>query len=91
MLQRRGNRVFVVVGPFNEHMLTPENRAIYADRKAAVAAWLAENKVPHVVAAVLPSEFYADASHPLAEGYAAMAKQLMAAEGFFKGGAAGSP
>jgi hypothetical protein len=85
-LRRRGNRVFVVVGPFNEHMLTPESLSVYQNRKVAVAAWLTENNVPHVVAAVLPTEFYADASHPLAEGYAAMAKQLMAAEGFFRGG-----
>ena len=87
-LRRRGNRVFVFVGPFNEHLLTPESLAAYTERKRQVEAWLHEQSIPHAVPAVLPSELYADASHPLADGYDLLAKELMAAEGFFRGGAA---
>jgi len=81
-LRRRGNRVFVLLGPFNEHMLKGESVAVYTRRKAAVAAWLRESGVPHLVADALPTALYADASHPLGEGYALLARRLYASEAF---------
>jgi len=75
-LRGRGNRVFVVVGPLNEHMLTDESLETYTALKAAARAWLQEHEVPHYVAPVLPSEMYADTSHPLAEGYRLLAEWL---------------
>ena len=78
VLQARGNKVFVLVGPFNEHMLNDESLKVYAERKRTVAAWLAANQVPHLVPPPLPSDLYADASHPLAEGYRLLAEQLWA-------------
>jgi hypothetical protein len=76
LLATRGNRVFVLVGPLNEHMLTGESSKTYGERKRQVAAWLASRNIPHGIAPVLPSELYADASHPLADGYAQLAKGL---------------
>ena len=76
LLRKRGNAVFVVVGPFNEHLLTPESRGRYAPVKTKLAAWLTLNGVPHVVPEALPSELYGDSSHPLPAGYAALAKTL---------------
>jgi hypothetical protein len=76
ILRARGNKVFVLVGPFNEHMLNDESLKVYAERKHTVAAWLEANQVPHLVPPPLPSELYADASHPLAEGYRLLARQL---------------
>jgi hypothetical protein len=81
-LQRRGNRVFVLVGPFNEHMMTPASLERYQKVKSAIAAWLKEKQVPHLVPAALPSEQYGDASHPLAEGYELLARELLADPGF---------
>ncbi|MBN2451811.1 MAG: hypothetical protein JXR77_15590, partial [Lentisphaeria bacterium] len=78
LLRRRGNRVLVIVGPFNEHMLTPAGLAVYRERQETVRAWLRERGVPHVVPGALPSAFYADASHPLAAGYEALARSLVA-------------
>lgn len=75
-LQRRGNRVFVLVGPFNENMLTPESLTRYRKTKGAVSAWLKERDIPHAVPDALPSHVYGDASHPLAAGYAQLARQL---------------
>jgi len=40
ILQERGNRVFVVLGPFNEHMLTEESLKTYKRRQSEVEAWL---------------------------------------------------
>ena len=76
ILKRRGNRVFVLVGPFNEHMLTNASRRIYATRRLAVEAWLREQGVAHWAPSALPSELYADASHPLSAGYSRLAAQL---------------
>lgn len=81
-LQSRGNRVFVLVGPLNEHMLTDASRTTYGRRKDKVAAWLSESGIAHYIAPVLPSELYADASHPLAEGYALLAKALVEDDSF---------
>lgn len=78
LLQARGNRVFVLVGPMNEHMLTKKGLKGYTERKEQVATWLAapEQAVPHYVPAALPSETYADLSHPTAEGYELLAQRL---------------
>jgi hypothetical protein len=77
LLRRRGNRVFVLVGPFNEHLLSPESLRRYHEVKAAIAAWLEAQEIPHAVPAPLPSAEYGDASHPLAAGYARLARRLL--------------
>ncbi len=82
ILEGRGNRVFVLVGPFNEHMLKDESLAKYRRLKGEIASWLRQKEILHHVARVLPSELYADASHPLAAGYALLARQLWEDESF---------
>ena len=86
LLERRGNRVFVLVGPFNEHMLEPESRARLAEVKRKVARWLEAEGIAYRVMTPLPSELYADASHPLAAGYEMLAGELLH-EPFFASGA----
>ncbi len=81
-LRQRGNDVFVILGPFNEHMVAEESRAPYRKLRDGVAAWLQENAIPHMVAELLPSLLYADASHPLTDGYALLAKRTLANEDF---------
>ena len=75
-LRERGNDVLVVLGPFNEHMMTEENRAAYRKLRDGVDAWLTQNRIPHVVPETLPSALYADASHPLTQGYQLLARRL---------------
>jgi hypothetical protein len=77
VLKKRDNRVFVVVGPFNEHMLTLGSLERYQKIKTAIAAWLQDEQIPHAVPQPLPSELYADASHPLAAGYDLLAEKLL--------------
>ena len=81
-LRQRGDDVFVILGPFNEHMVAEESRAPYGKLRDGVTAWLQENKVPHLVPEVLPSRLYADASHPLTEGYALLAKRTLSSADF---------
>ncbi len=82
MLRDRDNDVFVLVGPFNEHMLLGRSVETYAALKRGFGEWLRSEGVPHLIPPVLPSELYADASHPLSDGYALIAKQLHACEAF---------
>jgi hypothetical protein len=76
VLKRRGNQVFVLVGPFNEHMLSDKSLPAYQKLKAGIEAWLEETNVAFAAPPALPSELYADASHPLAGGYAKLARQV---------------
>ena len=91
ILQDRGNRVFVLVGPLNEHMLTDASWKVYQERKRQVQEWLQRNGIPHLVASPLDSDLYADASHPLAPGYDRLAAELAQSEAFarFRSGGAG--
>jgi hypothetical protein len=77
LLAERGNSVFVLVGPFNEHMMTDESLETYRENKSKIELWLQQNNIAYYMPAALPSELYVDASHPLSEGYAMLAKQLL--------------
>ncbi len=82
LLKKRGNRVFVLVGPFNEHMLKGQSIEIYRKMKSKIEDWLQQNNIAYYMPATLPSEWYVDASHPMSEGYAMLAKQLFENESF---------
>lgn len=82
LLKARGNRVFVLVGPFNEHLLTEASRKRYGKLKDDVSRWLEQQQVPHLAPAVLASDQYGDASHPLAAGYKRLAGRLHASAAF---------
>ena len=72
-LAAQGCDVLVIVGPFNEAMVAPEQRGVYRQLCEGIAAWLRDQQVACLVSAALPSELYADASHPLTAGYALLA------------------
>jgi hypothetical protein len=76
MLRERDVDVLVVLGPFNEHLVAPENRPACRKVHEAIVAWLSRNQVPHLVPEPLLSALYADASHPLTEGYQRLAARL---------------
>lgn len=77
ILRSRGNKVFVVVGPYNEHMIKEESLSAYNTMKTKIEVWLKENNVPCFIPRALPSEMYADASHPLGCGYALLAEWML--------------
>jgi hypothetical protein len=76
LLQARDNDLLVVLGPFNEHLMAPENRPAFRELRDGIVAWLTQHSIKQVVPATLPSALYADASHPLTEGYQLLAEQL---------------
>ena len=72
-LKERGNRVHVVVGTLNPYMQTPASLERYKKLRAAALADLEKAGVAVIELPELPSAEYADASHPLAAGYATLA------------------
>jgi hypothetical protein len=76
LLRTRDNDLLVVLGPFNEHLMAPENLPAFRKVQDEVLAWLAQNQIPTVAPEPLPSLSYADASHPLTEGYQQLAAIL---------------
>jgi hypothetical protein len=83
-LRERGNAVLVVLGPFNEHIMAGENRPAYRRIHENIVSWLSANQNPHVVPDPLPSALYADASHPLTQGYQLLANRLFSDTAFQK-------
>jgi len=82
LLKARNNTVFVLVGPFNEHMLTGESPGIYSKMKSGIESWFRQNNIPYFLPEALPSNLYSDASHPLPEGYALIARKILEDESF---------
>ncbi|MFH1941104.1 MAG: hypothetical protein ABIL68_03290 [bacterium] len=76
LLQTRHNRVFIIVGPLNETVLEPESLKIYKQLLINIQTWMEEAHLPHYVFPPLPGHLYADASHPLNQGYERMAEQI---------------
>lgn len=81
-LRGRGADLFVVIGPFNEAILAEENRPAFHRIRDGMASWMESQGVPHCTPDPLPSPLYADASHPLTEGYALLAKRLLSIPAF---------
>jgi hypothetical protein len=84
LLQARKNKVFVLIGPFNPYVLTDESLNRYKTLRKDMENWLKDNEVGYVAISDLPSEYYADASHPLKEGYAIIAREMIESELFGK-------
>src|SRR6266849_78094 len=76
LLRSRDNDVFVLVGPFNENMMAGENRPAFRRLRDGIADWLAKHHVACLVPETPSSALYADASHPLTEGYRLLAERL---------------
>ena len=84
LLRDRGNDVFVILGPFNEHMVVEEQRPTLHRLQAGITDWLTANKVPDIVPETLPTDLYADDSHPLTDGYALLAQHIYQNPDFHK-------
>jgi len=77
LLEDRGNKVCVMVGPINPYMMTPASLEKFRKIQRDICAWLQAHQVEYVLVPDLPSETYADASHPLDKGYDLIADSLL--------------
>ena len=84
LLRHRNNDVLVIVAPFNEYMIADQALDNYKAIQSGIVTWLNDNHVPFEQPDTLPSDLYADASHPLTAGYALLARQISQAESFRK-------
>jgi hypothetical protein len=75
-LLSRGDDVLVIVGPFNEAIIAKDSKEGYVKFRDGVVEWLKEQKIQYLSPAPLQSELYADASHPLTQGYQELAKRI---------------
>jgi hypothetical protein len=82
VLRARGNGVFVLLGPFNTHLMTAGSAQRYDQLRGEMEGWLKAQGIPYSAPAPLASELYADASHPLEKGYAQLAQELLASRAF---------
>jgi hypothetical protein len=76
ILEERGNRVFILVGPLNEATLTPASRSAYAGIKRQVEQWCQRAGLPYAVAEALAPEDFEDICHPTGPGYRNLAQRL---------------
>jgi hypothetical protein len=76
ILEERGNRVFIVLGPLNEAILTPASRSAYAGIKRQMEQWCQRTGHRYAVAEPPPSEAFEDICHPTGAGYLELAKRL---------------
>jgi len=84
LLQARKNKVFVIIGPFNPYILTDKSLKRYNAMKKDMETQLRDEGISYASISDLPSQYYADASHPLKDGYAVIAKELLDSELFKK-------
>ena len=81
-LKSRRNRIFVLVGPLNSHLLTPGSAQRFHRLQQEAISWLNKEDFSHLAPATLPSSEYGDASHPLSAGYHRLAQTLAADPAF---------
>ena len=76
LLESRDNQVYVIIGPFNAHLLTNASRQRWQTLRDHATQELRSMSTPCLAPQILATELYADASHPLAIGYRDLAKQV---------------
>jgi len=76
LLESRGNDVFVVVGPLNEHVLSPESIQKYRALLFKAESRLKQMNVPYIHLPLLPGHLYTDTSHPRSQGYGLLAEHI---------------
>ncbi len=76
LLKERDNEVVVLLGAFNTHLLSEESLEACYSLMDYVQNALDDADIKYIVMSELPSETYADASHPLSAGYQLMAEEI---------------
>ncbi|MFC1509427.1 hypothetical protein ACFL60_07070 [Candidatus Omnitrophota bacterium] len=82
ILLKRDNEVYILLGPFNPYILTEESSRRFQSMKSDMEEWFRDNEVQYYSVPDLPSDYYADGSHPLRDGYKKIAVDLYTTESF---------
>ena len=81
LLRNRRCDVSVLIGPFNQHVLTDESRRVFEKLRDDAQRQLTALGLRTFAPPVLDAALYGDASHPLAAGYRELASWLGAHPG----------
>jgi len=76
-LKNNGNSVAAVITPFNTYMMNENSRMNYFAILAEIEWILRENKITPIIPLILEKKYFADSSHPNAEGYKLIAEDMM--------------
>ncbi len=76
LLESRGNDVFVIVGPLNEYVLSPDSIQKYRELLTRAENSVKEMAIPYSLLPLLPEHLYADTSHPWPQGYGILAEHI---------------
>ncbi len=76
-LKNSGNSVAAVITPFNTYMMTAESRKQYFSILSEMEWQLREKGITPVIPLILQKKYFADSSHPTAEGYKIIAEDIM--------------
>jgi hypothetical protein len=82
LLRKRDNDILVIIGPFNQHVMTAKNRNVFDMEVKCIQYRLNQQNIPYISPALLDSKLYGDSSHPLTEGYRQLAKEISNAPAF---------
>ncbi len=77
LLKDRGNSVLAIITPFNIHMLTDESAKQHSEIVNEMRDILLQEGITVVVPEIPQRGEFADSSHPTAEGYKTIAKNLL--------------
>jgi len=84
LLKARGNRVLAVITPYNSFMLTEKSLLARDNMIGLMAAVLREEGIVTLAPVLDKREYFADLSHPGAEGYRLMAGYCMGNAAFIE-------
>jgi hypothetical protein len=76
-LKKSGNEVAALITPFNTYMMTPGSRKKYFSILAEMEWILRENGIIPIIPLIPEKKYFADSSHPNAEGYKLIAEDMM--------------
>ncbi len=76
-LKKNGNEVAALITPFNTYMMTTDSRKKYFSILAEMEWILRENGIIPIIPLILEKKYFADSSHPNAEGYKLIAEDMM--------------
>ncbi len=87
LLESRQNRILVLLGPMNEHMMKRDMLEGYLRLKKEIEGKILARGIPCVSPPPLHSDQYSDICHPLAGGYSDLARELLKSQSaWFLGG-----
>ena len=77
LLKSRGNDVTIMIGGINPGLLDKQTLSGLRKLRTEAAKLLSQENIPSITLPELDAALYADASHPLGDGYALLAADLL--------------